>query len=111
MLQQLVAIVHDTFPLPGLTAVNGKEAPAFVRENLKDIVAALDGNNDGAIERKEAGAAVGAFKRTYIKAAETLKTMGPMLGMFGGGMPMGAGRGGPRGSGGRGSRGTARNER
>jgi len=55
----------------------------------------------------------GNFKRAFIKAAESLKTMGPMLAMFGGGdmggmgggMPMGGMPGGRgRGGGGRGAR-------
>lgn len=35
--------------------------------SLQEIVSALDGNGDGSIERKEAGAAVASFKRAYIK--------------------------------------------
>ena len=60
----------------------------------------LDGNGDGVIERKEAGKAVGAFKRKFTEAAGVLTSMGPMLAMFGGGAK--GGKGGPprRGKGG-----------
>ena len=44
-------------------------------------IAMLDGNGDGAVERKEAGKAYGAFKRGFLKGAELLQTMGPMLAM------------------------------
>mmetsp|Transcript_69426 Transcript_69426/g.190576 ORF Transcript_69426/g.190576 Transcript_69426/m.190576 type:complete len:269 (-) Transcript_69426:261-1067(-) len=110
MYAKLVALIVEAFPLPGLTSDTSQ---ALVKANLQGIVAALDGDGNGSIERKEAGVAHGNFKRAFIKAAESLKTMGPMLAMFGGGdmggmgggMPMGGMPGGRgRGGGGRGAR-------
>ncbi|KAL3927556.1 MAG: hypothetical protein SGPRY_002771, partial [Prymnesium sp.] len=67
MYRRLISIAMELFPLPGLTAEFANGSPSLVKENLKEIVSALDGNGDGSIERKEAGAAVASFKRAYIK--------------------------------------------
>uniref|UniRef100_A0A7S3BLK0 EF-hand domain-containing protein n=1 Tax=Haptolina ericina TaxID=156174 RepID=A0A7S3BLK0_9EUKA len=93
LFSMLIALVQKHFPLPGLTAAGSQ---AVAKENLQDIVEMLDGNGDGEITKKEAGAAVGSFKRAFVKAAESLQTMGPMLAMFGG---MGGDMGGMGGMG------------
>jgi len=82
LLARVIASVVDRFPLPGLSVA---ASPELAQKNLQDLVGLLDGNKDGSITKKEAGSAVGKFTRAYIKAAETLQSMGPMLAMFGGG--------------------------
>ena len=65
------------------------------------MIAWVDSDGNGQLERKEVGKAYASFKQYFIKGAETLKTMGPMLAMFGGGM----GGGGMDGLGGLGAMG------
>ena len=69
-------------------------------------------NGNGQLERKEVGKAYKSIKEYFLKGAQTLQTMGPMLAMFGG-MDMGdMSPGAPaRGGGGAGQRGRSARRR
>jgi Ca2+-binding EF-hand superfamily protein len=90
-LGKLLATVQEALPTPALAV--DREHEVLVR-SFRSGVALLDGDGDGVITRKEAGKAVGAFKRKFLDATGILSSMGPMLAMFGG---MGAGPTGGRG--------------
>jgi hypothetical protein len=54
----------------------------------------IDYNGDGAVQRTEVGKAYSTAGRKFLEISKTIKQMGPMLAMFGGGGDMGGGMGG-----------------
>ncbi len=115
MLSRLVGIVTEVLPLPALEAAvrNGdihgplsKQAedngsgPHHGQDVISSGVRMLDTNNDGEIERAEAGKAYNKFKKTFLRASGLFVQMGPMLTML---SMMGGGQGGGGGGGGGGA--------
>jgi len=102
-LARVVELVQEVFPLPNLLVDTADAKQSTVlRTHLRTIASMLDGDADGAVTKLEAGKAFKAFRVMFLKAAKTLREMGPMLALFGGmdgGMPGGApgGRGSGRG--------------
>ena len=54
-------------------------------ELARSGIAFVDGNGDGFVDRKEAGKAFSAAKKSFLEVAKTVQQMGPMMAMFGGG--------------------------
>ena len=82
--QELEAFVQNT--LLGGTTEDSSTKAATAR-----AFAVLDENGDGAIQRKEVGAAYNKAGKKFMEISKTIKQMGPMLAMFGGGGGMGGG--------------------
>ena len=98
-LAKVVTLVHATLPLPNLLVDTADaEQRATLSKHLTSALAMLDGDGDGTATRAEAGAAFKSFRGVFLKAAKTLREMGPMLAMFGamgdGGMGGMGGKGG-----------------
>ena len=85
--------VHTLFPTLRSTP---QELEEFVQNTLLGMDAntqaastkafeILDENGDGAVQRKEVGAAYNKAGRKFMEISKTIKQMGPMLAMFGGG--------------------------
>lgn len=93
-LAKVVALVQEVLPLPALMVDTADaEQRATLRKHLGRALEMLDADGDGVVVRKEAGAAFKKFRGMFLKAAKTLREMGPMLAMFGG-MDGGGGMGG-----------------
>ena len=98
-LSSMSAKFHELFPLRP-TAGELKE---FLRIGLQSIagggglseasvsagMSGIDEDGDGYIQRKEAGKAYNAAGKKFLELAKTVKSMGPMMAMFGGGGGMG----------------------
>ena len=101
VLAAVADLVHAAFPLrrsaddlkgllKGLllgTSGGGSKEEELARSGI----AFVDGNGDGFVDRKEAGKAFSAAKKSFLEVAKTVQQMGPMMAMFGGG---GGGMGG-----------------
>lgn len=98
----ITAAVHELFPL----RPSAEELEAVVQKLLvgsdantetlsTGFFSSMDDNGDGALQRAEVGKAYNIAGRKFLEIAKTIKQMGPMLAMFGGGMDMG-GAGGMR---------------
>lgn len=84
-LASVVELVREAFPLPNLLVDTSDDAQrATLRKHLASALKLLDGDGDGIASRSEAGKAFKDFRTMFLKAARTLKEMGPMLAMFGG---------------------------
>jgi Ca2+-binding EF-hand superfamily protein len=84
-LARVVELVREVFPLPNLLVDTADaEQSAVLRGHLKTAFGMLDVDSDGAVTKLEAGKAFKAFRQMFLKAAKTLREMGPMLAMFGG---------------------------
>ena len=104
VLDQVVALVHAAFPIrkdaAELKAILLKAAKTLGADKVQGAVKWADADGNGILDRKEVGKAYKTAKDYFLKGAQTLQTMGPMLAMFGGMDMDGGGRG--RGGGGRG---------
>jgi hypothetical protein len=95
VLAAVADLVHAAFPLrrsaddlkgllKGLllgTSGGGSKEEELARSGI----AFVDGNGDGFVDRKEAGKAFSAAKKSFLEVAKTVQQMGPMMAMFGGG--------------------------
>jgi len=83
-LAKVVTLVQEVLPLPSLMVDTADaEQRATLRKHLSRALELLDADGDGVVVRKEAGAAFKKFRGMFLKAAKTLREMGPMLAMFG----------------------------
>ena len=106
-LAAIVELMQAVLPLPNLLVDTADaEQRDGLRKHLKTAMGMLDADSDGGVTKLEAGKAFKAFRVMFLKAAKSLREMGPMLAMFGGmdgggmgGMPGGmpGGRAGGRG--------------
>ena len=84
VLDAIVQMLHEAFPIrkdaADLKAVLRKSVGAL-NAGVQDGLKFLDADANGAIDRKEVGAAYKAAKEYFMKGATTLQTMGPMLAM------------------------------
>ena len=55
------------------------------KENVAAGISWLDEDGDGKISRKEVGMAYNTAGRKFLEVSKTIKQMGPMLALFGGG--------------------------
>jgi len=77
---QALLVLQDNFPIPILTAEVARTA---VKENFKDGMAFMDADGNGEIARAEMYEAVKKVKKLFTKGVTIVRTMGPMLAMFG----------------------------
>ena len=103
VLERIVQILHEAYPLrrdaPDLKKFLVKVGANIGEEGLRGSAGWMDLDGDGKLDRKEVGKAYLTFKQLFLKGANTLQTMGPMLAMFGGFDPDSMGGGGGRGRG------------
>jgi Ca2+-binding EF-hand superfamily protein len=99
----ITASVHELFPL----RPSAEELETVVQKLLvgsdantetlsTGFFSSMDDNGDGALQRTEVGKAYNIAGRKFLEISKTIKQMGPMLAMFGGGMDMGGAGGGMR---------------
>lgn len=96
--------VHDLFPSLRDTSA---DLEGFVKSTIEsfggtdaldegsvaEYVAWIDDDGDGKVQRKEVGKYYNVAGRKFLEIAKTIKTMGPMMALFGG-MDMSGGGGG-----------------
>jgi len=76
-----------------ISSIGGGEDGAMDKESISKGIAWIDDDNDGYVSRKEVGKAYNVAGKKFLEISKTIKQMGPMLAMFGGG-DMGGGGGG-----------------
>ena len=118
-IKEVTVLFHKLFPLRETAA----DLEAFVKktidslggtdsidiEKVKKGMKWIDDDGDGYISRKEVGKAYSSAGRQFMEISKTVKMMGPMMALFGGG-DMGAmfnNMGGAKGGAGRGGAGRA----
>lgn len=94
--EALIAVsakVHALFPLRS----DPSELNDFLRSGLESVggvtddglakgMSYVDADGDGFIDRKEAGRAYNRAGKRFLEVSKTVKSMGPMMAMFGSGM-------------------------
>ncbi|CAB9522608.1 expressed unknown protein [Seminavis robusta] len=92
VIAEIAVKFHNIFPL----RKTPQELEEFVQQAMAmssedaDIKATelfnyLDSNGDGMVQRKEVGSAYSTAGKKFVEISKTIKQMGPMLAMFGGG--------------------------
>ena len=81
LLGKILEIFDSRFPIPGLSSLLDEKT---VKSHLDSVIIFLDTDGDGKIARAELYKTVGTMKSYFIKAANTITQMGPMLTMFAG---------------------------
>jgi Ca2+-binding EF-hand superfamily protein len=110
-IREITSLFHKLFPL----RTTASELEVFVKnaieslggtesideESVKKAMEWIDDDGDGLISRKEVGHAYNVYGKQFLEISATVKTMGPLMAMFGGnGGDLGAMFGNPPNKGG-----------
>ena len=87
--EELESFVRDMVLLGNAGDGDGTKATAELERKSKEVFRSIDADGDGAIQRKEVGVLYNATGKRFLEISKTIKQMGPMLAMFGGGDMMG----------------------
>ncbi|KAL3787929.1 hypothetical protein ACHAWO_001078 [Cyclotella atomus] len=92
---ELTVLFHKLFPLRATAADLEKfvkktidslgGAESIDKESVEKGMKWIDDDGDGFISRKEVGHAYNVYGRQFMEISSTVKTMGPLMAMFGGG--------------------------